>query len=78
MFSANQKPFVVCTCVISFALVLQVRSRVTEELHAFLSQSELSNFFVYIINVLISKMYFNELLVMRSAFKKKAYRQLHF
>ena len=37
MFSANQKPFVICT-------------RVTEELHSFLSQSELSNFFVYIIN----------------------------
>ena len=34
MFSANQKPFVICT-------------RVTEELHSFLSQSELSNFFVY-------------------------------
>ena len=39
MFSANQKPFVICTCV-------------TEELHSFLSQSELSNFFVYIIRVL--------------------------
>ena len=37
MFSANQKAFVICT-------------RVTEELHSFLSQSELSNFFVYIIN----------------------------
>ena len=36
MFSANQKAFVICT-------------RVTEELHSFLSQSELSNFFVYII-----------------------------
>ena len=36
MFSANQKPFVICT-------------RVTEELHSFLSQSELSNFFVCII-----------------------------
>ena len=36
VFSANQKPFVICT-------------RVTEELHSFLSQSELSNFFVYII-----------------------------
>ena len=39
MFSANQKPFVICTCV-------------TEELHSFLSQSELSNVFVYIIRVL--------------------------
>ena len=39
MFSANQKPFVICI-------------RVTEELHSFLSQSELSNFFVYIIRVL--------------------------
>ena len=28
-------------------------TRVTEELHSFLSQSELSNFFVYIINALI-------------------------
>ena len=36
MFSANQKAFVICT-------------RVTEELHSFLSQSELSNFFVHII-----------------------------
>ena len=36
VFSANQKAFVICT-------------RVTEELHSFLSQSELSNFFVYII-----------------------------
>ena len=49
MFSANQKPFVICTRVTSFALVLQVCTRVTEELHSFLSQSELSNFFVYII-----------------------------
>ena len=29
--------------------MLQVCTRVTEELHSFLSQSELSNFFVYII-----------------------------
>ena len=43
MFSANQKTFV------SFALVSQVCTRVTEELHSFLSHSELSNFFVYII-----------------------------
>ena len=49
VFSANQKPFVICTRVTSFALVLQVCTRVTEELHPFLSQSELSNFFVYII-----------------------------
>ena len=39
VFSANQKPFVICT-------------RVTEELHSFLSQSEFSNFFVYIINII--------------------------
>ena len=45
MFSANQKPFVICTHVTSFAFVLQVCTRVTEELHSFLSQSELSNFF---------------------------------
>ena len=49
MFSANQKPFVICTRVTSFTLVLQVCTRVTEELHAFLSRSELSIFFVYII-----------------------------
>ena len=53
MFPANQKPFVICTRVTSFALVLQDCTRVTEELHSFLSQSELSNFFVYIINALI-------------------------
>ena len=39
---SNQKPFVICT-------------RVTEELHSFLSQSELNNFFVYIIRVEIQK-----------------------
>ena len=49
MFSANQKPFVICTRVTSFALVLQVCTRVTEELHSFLGQSELSNLFVHII-----------------------------
>ena len=32
-----------------FAFLLQVCTPVTEELHSFLSQSELSNFFVYII-----------------------------
>ena len=37
VFSANQKLFVICTCV-------------TEELYSFLSQSELGNFFVYIIS----------------------------
>ena len=40
MFSANQNSFVIGT-------------RVTEELHFFLSQSELSNFLVYIINMFI-------------------------
>ena len=50
VFSANQKPFIICTRVTSFALVLQVFTRVTEELHSFLSQSELRNFFVYIIS----------------------------
>ena len=49
MFSANQKAFVICTRVTSFALVLQDCTRVTEELHSFLSQSELTNFFVYIV-----------------------------
>ena len=38
-----------CTRVTSFALVLQDCTRVTEELHSFLSQSELINFFVYIV-----------------------------
>ena len=51
VFSANQKPFVICTRVTSFALVWQVCTRVTEELHSVLSQSELSNFFVYIISL---------------------------
>ena len=55
VFSANQKPFVICTRVSSFALVLQVCPRVTEELHSSLSQSELSNFFVYIIMTLIQR-----------------------
>ena len=45
MFSANQKPFVIFTHVTSFALVLQVCTGVQEELHSFLSQSELSTFF---------------------------------
>ena len=48
--SANQKPLVICTCVTSFTLVLQVCTRVTEELHSFLSQSGLSNFLVFIIS----------------------------
>ena len=50
MFSANQKPFVICTRVTSFALVLPVCTHVTGELHSFPSQSGLSNFFVYIIS----------------------------
>ena len=37
VFSQSETIFAICT-------------RVTEELHSFLSQSELSNFFVYIIN----------------------------
>ena len=44
VFSANQKPFVICTRVTSFALMLQVCTRVREELHSFLNQSELSIF----------------------------------
>ena len=35
---------------LEFALVLQISTRVTGELLSFLSQSELSNFFVYIIS----------------------------
>ena len=42
VFLASQKAFVICT-------------RVTEELHSFLSQSELSNFFVYIIKIKIDR-----------------------
>ena len=49
VFSADQKTLLICTRVTSFALVLLVSTRVTEELHSFLSQSELSNFFVHII-----------------------------
>ena len=54
MFSGNQKPFVICIRVTSFALVLQVCTRVTS-LHSFLSQSELSDFFVYIIITVINQ-----------------------
>ena len=53
VFSANQKPLIICARVTSFALVLQVCTRVTEDQHSFPSQSELSNFFVYIIILLI-------------------------
>ena len=53
--SANQKALVICSRVTRFALVLQVCTRVTEELHSFLSQSELSNFFVYIISAEIEQ-----------------------
>ena len=50
VLSTNQKPFVIiCTRVTGFALVLQVCNRITEEMHSFLSQSELSNFVLYII-----------------------------
>ena len=51
MFSANQKAFVICTRVTSLHSCYTFCTRVTEELHSFLSQSELSNFFVYIIRV---------------------------
>ena len=50
MFSANQNAFVICTRVTSLHSCYTFCTRVTEELHSFLSQSELSNFFVYIIN----------------------------
>ena len=53
MFSANQKAFVICTRVTSLHSCYTFCTRVTEELHSFLSQSELSNFFVYIIIELI-------------------------
>ena len=49
MFLANQKAFVICTRVTSLHSCYTFCTRVTEELHSFLSQSELSNFFVYII-----------------------------
>ena len=51
MFSANQKPFVICTRVTSLHSCYTVCTRVTEELHFFLSQSQLSNSFVYIISI---------------------------
>ena len=54
MFLANQKAFVICTRVTSLHSCYTFCTRVTEELHSFLSQSELSNFFVYIINRIIS------------------------
>jgi len=50
VFLANQKAFVICTRVTSLHSCYTFCTRVTEELHSFLSQSELSNFFVYIIN----------------------------
>ena len=50
MFSANQKAFVICTRVTSLHSCYTFCTRVTEELHSLLSQSELSNFFVYIIS----------------------------
>ena len=43
-----------CICVTSFALVLKIK-----ELHSFLSQSELSNFFVYIIMPKIKLIFVN-------------------
>ena len=49
MFLANQKAFVICTRVTSLHSCYTFCTRVTEELHSFFSQSELSNFFVYII-----------------------------
>ena len=49
VFSANQKAFVICTRVTSLHSCYTFCTRVAEELHSFLSQSELSNFFVYII-----------------------------
>ena len=49
MCLANQKAFVICTRVTSLHSCYTFCTRVTEELHSFLSQSELSNFFVYII-----------------------------
>ena len=50
MCLANQKAFVICTRVTSLHSCYTFCTRVTEELHSFLSQSELSNFFVYIIS----------------------------
>ena len=51
VFSANQEAFVICTRVTSLHSYYTFCTGVTEELHSFLSQSELSNFFVYIISV---------------------------
>ena len=50
-----------CYCV-------QVCTRVTEELHSFLSQSELSNFFVYIITMIIwNNNNYNNIMVIHDA-----------
>ena len=49
VFSANQKPFVICTRVTRFALVLHVCTRVTEELHSFSANQNWEFFCVYII-----------------------------
>ena len=52
--------------------MLQVCTRVTEKLHSFLSQSELSNFFVYIISVQIkSSQILNALSFMQVEFARK-------
>ena len=55
MCLANQKAFVICTRVTSLHSCYTFCTRVTEELHSFLSQSELSNFFVYIISHVIPR-----------------------
>ena len=47
---------------------VQVCTRVTEELHSFLSQSELSNFFVYIITMIIwNNNNYNNIMVIHDA-----------
>ena len=74
MFSANQKALVICTRVTSLHSCYTFCTRVTEELHSFLSQSELSNFFVYIIIVFSYKSARN---VLRSPEEEKSSYSVH-
>ena len=60
VFSANQKAFVICTRVTSLQSCYTFCTHVTEELHSFLSQSELNNFFVYIIIIVIEFIFRNK------------------
>ena len=72
VFSVNQKAFVICTRDRSLHSCYTFCTRVAEKLHSFLSQSELSNFFVYIISVQIkSSQILNALSFMQVEFARK-------